>query len=925
LDDQIRIRGARQHNLNGVDVDIPRWRLTAVSGVSGSGKSSLVFDTLYAEGQRSYVESLSTYARQFLERMPKPDVDWIDGISPAIAIQQRNAARSGRSTVGTVTEINDYLRVLFARVGRIICPDCEIEVKPETPATVWRATRKTFTESDPVMIGYPQTIGGDDWQETLMNQGFQRVERGGRILRLDDDSVAGTGIKPGDQLVVIVDRIKLVSRSKSRFAEAVELAFQQSGGTALVLSADADTRQEYHSHRICNGCNMHFPAPTPHLFSFNSPQGACPECNGFGNKLEFSEDLIIPDVNRTLMDGAVKPWSTSSFTRQHTALIRFCQKNDIPVKVPWKSLKPKMRKQVMETRSKAFVGVLPFLEDMRQDMKQGHHRFFTRRFMGDTHCRACGGSRLCREALAVKVGKLDMGVISRLTLDDAHAKIKSLRLAKDDRLAVSDVLDEILNRLDFLQRVGLGYLTLDRLSRTLSGGEAQRIHLANALGSRLVDTLYILDEPTTGLHAADVEKLIGTLKDLVEVGNTVVVVEHDLQVLKAADHFVELGPGAGTHGGDVVYQGPLDTLMSEGSTLTSDYMKGIRTLHPRQALPVDGVHYLTIKGARKHNLRDIDIKIPTGRLVCLTGVSGSGKSTLMNDCLHDGLTRKVQGGTGRAFPFTGFQGADWVDKVILVDQAPIGKSSRSNPATYLQILSLIRDLFAATLEAKARGFAPGRFSFNTAGGRCVECQGLGEHRVEMHFMADISVPCEVCGGSRFNPATLEIKYRGLNIAQVLEMTIEEALEFFKGQSAVRDRLLILRKVGLQYLTLGQSATTLSGGESQRLKIARELTTPAGKRNLYLLDEPTTGLHIDDVACLVKVLHELVDHGHSVIVIEHNLDFVARADWIIDLGPGGGDAGGRVVAAGRPADVAKVEESLTGRYLADLLRQQATQS
>ena len=914
----IRIRGARQHNLKGCDVDLPRGRLTAVSGVSGSGKSSLVFDTLYAEGQRTYVESLSTYARQFLERMPKPDVDWIDGISPAIAIEQRNAARSGRSTVGTVTEINDYLRVLFARVGRIVCPDCREPVVPETPATVWRETVKAWGAEATALVAYPQEISSDSsrsgWAEPLLAQGFRRAVVGGALVRLDEAAEPGAPRpRAGDVVDVVVDAVTLAAGQKSRFAEAVELALRQGGGWVAVRRGEE--RRAYSSRLVCNGCRREFPAPTPHLFSFNSPQGACPACNGFGNRLEFDEEKIVPDDTLSLLDGAVRPWRTPAFARAHAGLIRFARRRGIPADAPWRKLTRAQQREVLETQETAYTGILPFLEEMRREMKKGHHRFFTRRFMGDSLCRACGGSRLRGEALAVRVGQLDIGSLGRLSLGEALQRVEGLRLSRADVAAAGDVLDEVRNRLRFLNRVGLDYLTLDRLTRSLSGGEAQRIHLANALGSRLTDTLYVLDEPTAGLHAADVERLIGTLRDLVEGGNTVVVVEHDLAVLRAAEYFVELGPGAGSHGGEVVFQGPLAGLLATGATLTAEYLRGERALPKLAPKREESRRQLTVRGARRHNLRNLDVAIPLQRLVCLTGVSGSGKSTLMGACLHDGLTGKEAGGKERTRPFTGFQGAHWIDQVVLVDQSPIGKSSRSNPATYLGVLAPIRDLFAATPDARARGFPPGRFSFNTAGGRCPECQGLGEHRVEMHFMADISVPCEVCGGSRFNPATLEVRCQGRTIAEVLAMTVEEALAFFRGENALRDKLWVLKKVGLGYLTLGQSATTLSGGESQRLKIARELSAPSGKHNLYLLDEPTTGLHIHDVADLLRVLHELVAQGQSVVVIEHNLDLIEQADWIIDLGPGGGDAGGSVVAAGTPAEVAACKESVTGRYLA----------
>ena len=920
----IRIKGARQHNLQNVDVDFPRGVLTSVSGLSGSGKSSLVFDTLYAEGQRCYVESLSTYARQFLARLPKPDVDWIDGISPAIAIEQRNAVTSGRSTVGTVTEINDYLRVLWARVGKIICPDCEVEVTRDTPESVWRTIRKEHQDGDLVLLCYPLEFSeagvAIGWWEPLLAQGFQRAVLGAEAVRLDDPEIASRPLpKAGTTVDVVVDRLKLGAKIRSRFIESCEMALGQSGGLVAVRDKDLTWRDEFSGHLRCNDCSRVFPEPTPRLFSFNSPEGACPACNGFGNKLEFDEDKIIPDPDLSLREGAVKPWSTESFSRDMTGLLRFCSRHKVPADSPWHKMSRKHQLLVLEGGDKSYLGAIPWLEKMRQEMKKGHHRFFTRRFMGDTLCRACEGSRLRSEALAVRVQGQTLGALGAMSVEDALKKAEGIRLSKTAEAIAGEVRDEVVHRLRFLDRVGLGYLTLDRLTRTLSGGEAQRIHLANALGARLVDTLYVLDEPTCGLHSSDVDRLINTLRDLVAGGNTVVVVEHDLAVLKAADHFVELGPGAGTNGGHVVYQGPLPVLLESGDTLTARHMRGEVESDRKGGRRERGTLQLVIKGARLHNLREVDVKIPLQCFVALTGISGSGKSSLMNGCIHDGLTTRAVGGSGRAFPFTSIQGAHGVGKVVRVDQTPIGKTSRSNPATYLQILSPIRELFATTKESIARGYTPGRFSFNTAGGRCTNCQGMGYHRVEMQFMADITVPCEDCRGSRFNPSTLEIKYKGLSIAQVLDQTIDEALKFFGDVAAISQRLWLLKKVGLSYLTLGQPAPTLSGGESQRLKIARELAMPSGKKNLYLLDEPTTGLHAEDVRALVKVLHELVEQKHSVLVIEHNLDLISQADWIIDLGPGGGRHGGKVVAQGTPEEVAENPQSPTGTFLAEKFR------
>jgi len=916
LSDWIKIKGARQHNLRNIDVDFPRGLMTAVSGLSGSGKSSLVFDTLYAEGQRSYVESLSTYARQFLERLPKPDVDWIEGISPAIAIQQRNAVTSGRSTVGTVTEINDYLRVLWARTGKIVCPDCRGTVAREMPAGIWRRVRKDAGEDAAVMICYPLEFGPEGaavgWWEPLLAQGFQRVILAAETVRLED--AVELPLPKGADSSVVVDRLKISSRVRARFIEAVELALAQGAGKVTVRSVDGDAQWEFSGDLSCAGCGRVFLDPTPRLFSFNSPEGACPACKGFGNHLEFDEGLIIPDPDLSLRDGAVKPWSTDSFRRQFTGLLRFCARRKIPMDKPFSGLTRKHQLLVLEGGDKSYMGIIPYLAKMRQEMKQGHHRFFTRRYMGDTLCRACGGSRLRPEAQAVKVQGMDLGQVGAMSVTDALARLEAVRLSKAAREVAGEIREEILHRLGFLDRVGLGYLTLDRLTRTLSGGEAQRIHLANALGSRLVDTLYVLDEPTCGLHAADVDRLVATLRDLVDGGNTVVVVEHDLGVLAAADYFVELGPGAGSEGGELVHAGPVCELLEHGDTLTARHLRGEVAPLPRRPAQSERSGHLVVKGARLHNLRNIDVKIPLHRFVALTGLSGSGKSSLLNGCIYDGLTAKVLGGSGRQSPFTALQGGHGVDQVIRVDQSPIGKTSRSNPASYLQVLGPIRELFAHAPEAVARGYAPGRFSFNTAGGRCATCQGLGFHRVEMQFMADIEVPCEDCRGSRFSAATLDIRYKGMNIAQVLDLTIADALAFFGDVAAVSQRLWLLKKVGLGYLHLGQPAPTLSGGESQRLKIARELAQSSGRNNLYLLDEPTTGLHAEDVRALVAVLHELVAQDHSVLVIEHNLDLIAQADWIIDLGPGGGNAGGRLVAEGTPAQVAAVSASLTGQHL-----------
>ena len=943
----IVICNARQHNLKGLTVVIPRRALTVVTGPSGSGKSSLAFDTLFAEGQRRYIESLSTYAKQFLDRMPKPQVDRLEGVAPAVAIEQKNPTTSSRSTVGTATEVYDYLRLLFARIGRPHCHVCGEAVTVDSPSTA-AAKVVAARAGRPLMIAFPLPMSAQTSHELILENltamGFVRItagradrrtgERGGHVaqgghggrevyrldalpegLRLDEADVA-----------VIVDRLVATPENQTRIADAIATAFVEGEGLAVALHDDAAER--FSQHPRCTACGTASPRLTPALFSFNNPSGACPGCNGFGAVLEYDEALIVPDPGRTLADGALDPWTKPRYDNKRRLLRDVCRRKGVPMDMPWRRLKASERRFLLHGTAGRFAGIFPFLRNLEAKRYKQYIRVFLRQYQKALPCPACGGARLRPEALAVRVAGAAIADVAARTADRLAGWLDGLDLTPYERQVGETILAELTGRVAFLRDVGLGYLTMDRQTRTLSGGEAQRISLANALGARLVDTLYVLDEPSIGLHPRDVGRLLDLLLRLRAAGNTVVVVEHDPAAIRAADHMIELGPGSGEHGGEVVYEGPVAGATPAGS-LTGRYLSGDARIPLREQRRPAGPRWLGIEGATLHNLRDVDVAIPLGTLTAITGVSGSGKSTLVHDVLYRQLAQRLKGGHG-AKEHLGepvgevrrLAGWETLDDVVLIDQSPIGRSPRSNPVTYVRAFDELRQLFAEQPLARARGFDPGTFSFNAPdGGRCPTCEGAGHLQVEMVFLADVFVPCEGCGGSRYAPEVLDVRVAGLSIADVLALTVEEAMRRFRHQDKLGRALWHLQQVGLGYLRLGQPATTLSGGEAQRLKIARQLggaKKGVGQR-LYVLDEPTTGLHLDDVKTLLKVLDRLVDGGHTVVVIEHHLDVIKRADWVIDLGPGGGPDGGRVVAAGPPERIAEVD-SPTGRYLQSVLEE-----
>lgn len=924
--DVIRIKNARQHNLKGFDVEIPRRRLTVLLGVSGSGKSSLAFDTLYAEGQRRYVESLSTYAKQFLERMPRPAVDAVEGISPAVAIEQKNPTTSARSTVGTTTEVYDYLRLLFARVGRTVCPECQEEVRPDTVTQV--ADRLLGeAEGEQALVCFPlrpsEELTPEAVTENLRAMGFIRVLAGGEILRIDEEELPALD----GELQVVVDRISLTRDRRSRLADSLETAFAEGEGEAIVrLGA---TEKRFTEGYRCRGCRCEFPAPVPVLFSFNNPYGACPTCRGFGNTLEYDPALIVPDRERSLEEGALKPWTWSALTHRRRQLREFCDRAEIPMDRPFREF-PEETREVLLGGDGEFVGIIPWLRGLEPKRYKRFIRFFLRRFQSYRDCPTCQGARVRSEALNVRVGGRSVADLSRMDLRTLRDFLGAIELTEFESRVAATILGELTGRLDFLLGVGLHYLTLGRLTRTLSGGEYQRVNLANSLGARLAETLYVLDEPTVGLHPRDTGRLLAVLEQLRDLGNTVLVVEHDPQVMARADHCIELGPGSGDAGGEVIFVGPYEDLR-RSQTITGAYLRGERTVPIPMERRGPADHHLVISGPTEHNLKGMDVAIPLGRFVAVTGVSGSGKSTLVHDVLYRAsrltLTGERPKGAHRGDRIgahRGLDGTQHLSGVVLVDQSPIGGTPRANPVTYIKAFTPIRETFAATWEARRQGLEPRHFSFNVSGGRCDVCKGDGHLKVEMQFMADIYVPCEACGGRRYRPEVLEVTHRGASIADVLDMTVDQAVSHFQEEERVAQELAILPEVGLGYLRLGQSAPTLSGGESQRLKIARELNAARRSREqpgrgiLYLLDEPTVGLHFQEVERLVRILQSLVDQGHSVVVIEHNLEVIKQADWIIDLGPEGGDEGGEVVAVGPPEEVAVKKVSHTGRYLREAL-------
>jgi excinuclease ABC subunit A len=930
--DAIRVRGARQHNLKNVSIDLPRGRFIVITGVSGSGKSSLAFDTLYAEGQRRYIESLSAYARQFLGQMDKPDVDSIEGLSPAIAIEQRAGSRNPRSTVGTVTEIYDYLRLLFARIGTPHCPNDGEEIAPQSVDRIVDAVRRLAAGAKVDLLA-PVVRGAKGEHREVLDKlrkaGYRRFVVDGVEVRLPGREVR-LGKNQKHTLEVVVDSLEVVPGEESRLAESVALARELADGLVIVRRAGGE-RTTYSSRRACPKCGFSLEELTPRMFSFNNPLGACPECLGIGATLHADPDRIVPDKDKPL-GRAIGVWG---LTPASEALRRFGAAFGYDHRRPVRELSEKGWKALMYgsersigpgTRGPAHWWTSGFLREglvaaverrWRSTKSEGAKEYYLG-FMSFVTCRSCGGRRLKPASLAVTVEGRSIAQVASMTVADASAMFRGLELAERDLQIVGQVVKEIRSRLGFLENVGLTYLSLDRGSGTLSGGEAERIALATQIGSGLVGVLYILDEPSIGLHPRDHARLLATLKTLRDLGNTLLVVEHDEMTMRESDWLVDLGPGAGVHGGELLYAGPPEAIGGARRSLTGDFLSGRRSI----ALPVQrarpATRWLTIRAPREHNLKGEDVRLPLGLFVALSGVSGSGKSTLLEEILYKAVRRHL--GVGRETPgrHEFIEGIDAIDRVLLIDQSPIGRTPRSNPATYTGVMTPVRELFASLPEAKARGFRPGRFSFNVAGGRCEACDGDGVLRYEMHFLPDVYVACEECGGKRFNGETLEVAFKGKTIADVLDMTVDEALGFFEHHRRIAARLRLLSEVGLGYVRLGQSATTLSGGEAQRIKIAYELAKPPTGRTLYLLDEPTTGLHFADVERLLSVLFRLRAGGNTVVVIEHNLDVLKSADWLIDLGPEGGDAGGHVVAAGSPEDVARASRSQTGRFLAPLL-------
>ena len=918
--DSIQIRGARTHNLKNIDLDLPRNRLIVITGVSGSGKSSLAFDTLYAEGQRRYVESLSAYARQFLERMDRPDVDDIRGISPAVAIEQKNPTRTSRSTVGTATEVQDYLRLLFARVGRVICPTCGIEVKKEQVTDVVEHLRH-LPEGTRAVIAFPLTVetSPDVTAAALRENGFFRI-------LLDDDRVVTLDqlppgvLEPGKTVHVVVDRLVLRRGEETRWADSVNLAYREGQGV-VVVAIPGDRRLRFSQRLECSRCGRAFLEPQPRLFSFNNPFGACPTCKGFGDVIEIDLDRVVPDKSRSLRGGAIEPWNTPTHSHLRHELIRRAAQRGIDVDKPFSELTQDELDFVLHGDDD-FPGIYGFFNWLETKKYKIGVRVFLARYRGYVRCPDCHGTRLRPEALWVKVAGKNIAEISAMTISEARRFFEQLELNPFESEIAESILRELRNRLRYLDEVGLGYITLDRRTSTLSGGEFQRINLATALGSQLVGSLYVLDEPSIGLHPRDTSRLINILTKLRDLGNTVVVVEHDRETMEAADYIVDLGPGAGERGGQIVFQGTYEALRRDGRSLTGAYLRGNQQIPlPDTRRRPDG-RQIVVKGAAEHNLKEIDVAIPLGVFVVVTGVSGSGKSTLVHDVLYNGLRRLHGDWKAKPGRFKAIFGADLIDEVTLVDQSPIGKTPRSNPATYVKAFDGIRQVFAQTRAARVRGLTPGHFSFNVPGGRCETCQGAGVVKLEMQFLADLYLECETCGGKRYKRDVLEIRFRGANIYDVLQMTVDEAYQHFRDFPAVTQKLQLLRDVGLGYLRLGQPATTLSGGEAQRVKLAAHMGNRPGKHVLYIFDEPTTGLHFDDIRKLLACFDRLIEAGNSVLVIEHNIDVIKNADWVIDLGPEGGDAGGEVVAVGPPEAIAANPASHTGTYLRRVLKLRA---
>jgi excinuclease ABC subunit A len=937
----IRVRGARVHNLKNLDFEIPHNAITVVTGVSGSGKSSLAFDTLYAEGQRRYIESLSAYARQFLERIEKPDVDEISGIAPAIAIRQKNTTRNPRSTVATATEIYDYLRLLYARVGRTFCSRCGEEVRRDSLDEI-AGRVLTMSEGRRFYVLYAMRLGGEPSPRgprprkpskptgeairqalvELQKRGFHRLYQDGRVFEFSSPETL-LDLNFSRPLYILVDRLAISAESRSRLMDSIEICYREGRGEAILefvpdSPGEKPQRLIFNERFECKKCGLVYQEPEPRLFSFNNPYGACPRCQGFGNTIDFDLDRVIPDKGKSLAGGAVEPWTKPRYRGLLFDLKRYARAKNIPLDVPYRGLTAAQRECILEGDAAAgFAGVKGFFEWLERKKYKLHVRVFLSRYRGYATCPDCRGTRLRAEARAVQIQRRPITELCRLTVSEARAFFDALTLTDSEAKIAGKILEEIQQRLRFLDEVGLDYLTLDRLTSTLAGGEAQRIQLATSLGSHLVGAMYVLDEPSIGLHPRDTHRLIAILKTLRDLGNTLIVVEHDPDTINAADYVLDLGPGAGERGGKLTFAGSRDSLLSDTRSLTAKYLNGkLRIPVPARRRRPAG-KFLKLFGARSHNLKNIDLMVPLGMIVAVTGVSGSGKSTLVHEVLYKTLQAKRNGGNWRQ-ACDRIEGDAAITEVELVDQSPIGRTPRSNPATYLKAFDAIREVFAATSEAKKRGFGPGHFSFNIPGGRCEACQGDGTVTVEMQFLADVELICEECRGTRYKSSIREVRYHEKNIHEVLQMTVREALSFFAAAPKVVSRLRILEEVGLGYLRLGQSATTLSGGEAQRLKLAAHLTRQANTGVLYIFDEPTTGLHFDDIQKLLSAFRKLIEGGASVLIIEHNLDIIKSADWLIDLGPEGGEAGGRVVATGTPEQVARNAQSHTGKFLARAL-------
>ena len=934
---RIVVKGARAHNLKDVDIEIPKNKLIVMTGLSGSGKSSLAFDTIYAEGQRRYVESLSAYARQFLGQMDKPDVDTIEGLSPAISIDQKTTSKNPRSTVATVTEIYDYIRLLYARIGKPYCPNHNIEIESQTVQQMVDRILE-LKERTKIQILAPVVSHRKGSHEKLIadigKKGYVRLRVDGDIV--DVNEVPELDKNKNHTIEVVVDRLVVKDGIETRLADSIETGLELADGNITVDVIDGEDLKFSENH-ACPICGFSIGELEPRMFSFNSPFGACPTCDGLGQRLTVDLDLVVPDPNKTLNEGAIEPWEPTSSDFYPTLLKRVCEVYKINMDKPYKKLTDRQKNILMNGsgdkeidfsfhsrnggtrhRRMKFEGVVPNIDRRYHESPSEYTREVMSKYMTELPCETCYGKRLSKEALSVYVGGYNIGEVVEYSIKNALNYYENIELSEQDRAIANQILKEIISRLSFLNNVGLEYLTLNRASGTLSGGEAQRIRLATQIGSRLTGVLYVLDEPSIGLHQRDNDRLISTLKEMRDLGNTLIVVEHDDDTMRAADYLVDVGPGAGNHGGEIVSCGTPSKVMKDKKSLTGQYLSGKKRIdvpeHRREVTD----RKISIKGARSNNLKGVDVDIPLSVMTVVTGVSGSGKSSLVNEVLYKSLAQKINKSKVKPGAFDSIEGIDQLDKIIDIDQSPIGRTPRSNPATYTGVFDDIRDVFAQTNEAKIRGYQKGRFSFNVKGGRCEACKGDGIIKIEMHFLPDVYVPCEVCDGKRYNRETLEVTYKGKNIAQVLEMTVEEATYFFENIPKIHRKLQTLVDVGLGYITLGQQATTLSGGEAQRVKLASELHKRSTGRSIYILDEPTTGLHVDDISRLLKVLNRLVENGDTVVIIEHNLDVIKTADHIIDLGPEGGDGGGTLVATGTPEEIANVESSYTGKYLKTVL-------